>query len=248
MSERVVLCEGFRDRAFWAAWLPRLGWTDMARGRRPRPRFEELEVEYRVGAASAGEMLSLQRGDFAFRRGEERLRVHPCGSDDGVLKAVEPLLEVRVPRTLVACLDSDAMADDPDPTARRRAQVDEVLRKVRQQRPGETVREVPVVVWHTPTAAGTRGVPQKQTLERLVVDCVVAARPDRADGVASFLDGAGFDASQDAKAHAWSHMARWYPDRGCDDFYRAVWKDAAIAEKLESRLKAIGAWEVAAAL
>ena len=28
MSEAVVLCEGFHDRAFWAGWLLRLGCTD----------------------------------------------------------------------------------------------------------------------------------------------------------------------------------------------------------------------------
>ena len=31
MSESVILCEGFLDRAFWAGWLEHLGCTDPGR-------------------------------------------------------------------------------------------------------------------------------------------------------------------------------------------------------------------------
>jgi len=39
-------------------------------------------------------------------------------------------------------------------------------------------------------------------------------------------------------------MAGWFPDRGCDDFYTAVWEDEAIAAQLEARLTDAGALAV----
>jgi len=31
-------------------------------------------------------------------------------------------------------------------------------------------------------------------------------------------------------------MAGWFPDRGCDDFFAALWQEPAIRRELERRL------------
>jgi hypothetical protein len=43
-------------------------------------------------------------------------------------------------------------------------------------------------------------------------------------------------------------MAGWFPDSGCDDFFRAIWRDDALAAELQRRLTESGAWRVAKAL
>jgi hypothetical protein len=55
-------------------------------------------------------------------------------------------------------------------------------------------------------------------------------------------------ASAGPKEHAWSHMAGWYADKGCDDFYQALWRDDAVIPHLRSRLEASGAWGAVEAL
>jgi hypothetical protein len=47
------------------------------------------------------------------------------------------------------------------------------------------------------------------------------------------------------KEFAWSHMAGWYAQRGCENFYQAIWEDGATASELEKRLRASGAWGIA---
>jgi len=81
-------------------------------------------------------------------------------------------------------------------------------------------------------------LPPKQTLERLVCAAIGAAYPRRPDAVRSWLTArpAPPDDEPAHKAHAWSHMAGWYADHGCDDFYRAVWRDGRIAAELERRI------------
>jgi hypothetical protein len=50
------------------------------------------------------------------------------------------------------------------------------------------------------------------------------------------------------KEHAWSYMAGWHAEHGCEDFYSNLWRDAAIVRELESRLRSSGAWQLAQAM
>ena len=48
------------------------------------------------------------------------------------------------------------------------------------------------------------------------------------------------------KAYSWSHMAGWYSEMGCEQFFQALWRDASVAHALESRLKSFDADQVLA--
>jgi hypothetical protein len=51
--------------------------------------------------------------------------------------------------------------------------------------------------------------------------------------------------SADPKEHAWSYMAGWYADHGCEACYSNLWNDPRVVGELESRLRASGAWQMA---
>jgi len=103
------------------------------------------------------------------------------------------------------------------------------------------------VVWEAPDASGP-GLPDQQTLERLVCAAIVAAYPDRGPAVAQWLVSRPQAPQAGPKELGWSYMAGWYAERGCEGFYRAVWEDPAVAAQLEDRLRKAGAWRVAEAL
>ena len=50
------------------------------------------------------------------------------------------------------------------------------------------------------------------------------------------------------KDHAWSYMAGWYAEHGCEAFYSSLWNDVRVVAELESRLQAAGAWQIATAV
>jgi hypothetical protein len=103
---------------------------------------------------------------------------------------------------------------------------------------------VSVVEWNSDDAAGT-GVPAIQTLERLICSAMVAAYPQRAPAVQQWLDSHPEPPGSSPKEFAWSYMAGWYADCGCEYFCQAVWSDARIADELKSRLTRAGTWRVA---
>lgn len=89
----------------------------------------------------------------------------------------------------------------------------------------------------TPQAAG---IPAKQTLERLVCAAICEAHATRSEDVEAWLS----KKVRSPKAYAWSYMAGWYAEHGCDDFYREIWRDDTVRPILERQLKAIGAWAI----
>lgn len=91
-------------------------------------------------------------------------------------------------------------------------------------------------------------VPDQQTLERLVSAALAAAYPPRAKAVQDWLDARPNPPQPDPKEHAWSHMAGWYAEHGCEHFYANLWRDADVARELESRLRSSGAWRIAETL
>jgi len=99
---------------------------------------------------------------------------------------------------------------------------------------------VQVVRWQTPDSGEIAGVPNKQTLERLVCAAICEAYDTRSEDVEAWLR----EKSRSPKAYAWSYMAGWYAEHGCDDFYREIWRDETVRPILERQLKAIGAWAI----
>jgi hypothetical protein len=249
--ESVVLCEGVHDRAFWKGWLEHLGCEDA------RPRRGDAVDPF-------GE--TVRKGHFAFFSKEHSfVRVTPCFGDTKVLQALKNRLPDRTTHglhRLVVNLDTDADAGDPagieERTAALRAKVEAHASHDAQpvRLPdgdlaidrGATL--ISVVLWSAGDPALPH-LPAKETLERLVCAAIVAAHPTRGEDVAAWLGSRrGFFASSAGlvKEHAWSHMAGWYADGGCDEFYQAVWRDEAVAIELEARLRPTGAWRVAEAL
>ncbi|MRG94739.1 hypothetical protein [Polyangium spumosum] len=253
-SESVVLCEGFHDRAFWKGWLEHLRCED-ARPVRPDGSY---------GTAKDPFGKPVQGGQWAFRTpGGGFLRVSPCGGDNGVLKELRTRLEGRKTnalRRVITSLDNDAITSDvalsqraeslrqsftsaiaaADPRYERLANGDLILDD------GRTVASL--VLWQSAAERVPAHVPAKQTLERLVCSALCAAYPDRGAAVAAWLVARPDAPPPGPKEFAWSHMAGWYASKGCDEFYQALWKDAAVAEALRQRLDAAGAWDIVEAL
>jgi hypothetical protein len=110
---------------------------------------------------------------------------------------------------------------------------------------GETI--VSLVLWKT-NDVKIDGVPEHQTLERVVCGALAAAYPGRAPLVHRWLDSRAMVPAPSSKAHAWSYMAGWYAEQGCEYFYRALWRDSELVAELKTRLEFCGAWRVAEAL
>ena len=242
-SQRVILCEGFHDRAFLSGWLKRLGCHDARRG---------------GGAALDPWGKRVQGGQFAFLSPDGGfVRVVPCHGDRAriVGESVPVFLAqsaVNPVRDLVVVLDADTAAGEEPPLGPTRDSLRSMLaREGIEAREGtggafETAggTRIGSVLWWT-AEAPSPALPDKQTLERLVSAALQDRFPERAGAIAAWLAARPGAASASAKAHAWSHMAGWFADSGCDGFYEAVWSDAVGAPAaLEARLRQTGAWSV----
>ena len=246
-SEAVVLCEGFHDRAFWAGWLEYLGCSARKSGQ---------DVFDPAGKVVKGE------GQFGFwTRSNNFIRVVPCGGRDFVLAAARFWLANRAtgirPSRLVLVVDPDAVAGaSPGPTGLRQEDLEREIRAIDASARANADDEIELdggatkvmlVRWELADDDGP-GVPAVQTLERLVCAAICAAYPGRGPAVKNWLDGRPLAPLAGPKEHAWSHMAGWYADRGCQDFYKSLWQDDAVVRELRPRLEACGAWRIAALL
>jgi len=245
--ERIVLCEGYHDRAFWQGALEHLGCRDP--GADPVLRRTVLDPGGRA----------VTRGDFAFdTTGGAFVRVRPCRGDRAlVLAELRRLLRELATRPVerfIVSIDDDG---DARAGARHRGLPDAVRAAVAAVDAGATANQqgdllagggatvVSATAWWTPDAHGA-ALPWKQTLERLASAAVDAAYPGRGAAVGAWLAGAPH--TDLPKAFAWSHMAGWYPEDGCEGFYRFIWRDAGIAAQLQTRLAACGAWRLMQAM
>jgi len=246
MSESVVLCEGYHDRAFWAGWLLKLGCTDPSKD----------------GTVFDSLGRPVQRGQFMFHsRGGRFIRVVPCHGKPNVRREARSRLEGRSlePRLtrLVLNVDADVVADETSPATGLRVADVLAIAKQFDSAAHETHRRdvvmdngavvVSLVRWET-ADAGTTGYPAQQTLERVVCAALVAAYPDRGTAVQRWLDGRPDGPDAGPKEFAWSHMAGWYAEHACEAFFRCLWEDEAVAGELQSRLRSCGGWQIAEAI
>jgi hypothetical protein len=107
--------------------------------------------------------------------------------------------------------------------------------------------QVSLVRWEAADPPGP-GLPDQQTLERLASAALVGAYPLRAKAVQDWLNARPTAPPPDPKEHAWSYMAGWYAEHGCEAFYSNLWQDPQAVRELESRLRASGAWQIAEAV
>ena len=257
MSESVVLCEGYHDRAFWGGWLKYLELVDPGLA---VDRTERVSVFDPWGKKVA-------RGQFGFySQTGHFVRIEPCHGDvrrilqvargrlgDELQRRRQGAGESRLHR-LVISIDSDAdMADLSSANGFKSAdlcpwlcQFDPAASAIEGGAvplfDGTTV--VSLVRWEA-EGSNVMGIPTKQTLERLVSSAIVAAYPERAESVQRWLESRRNAPEAGPKEYAWSHMAGWYAEFGCTAFYQKLWNDDNVAKHLRSRLEACGAWQVA---
>lgn len=222
--QSVILCEGYDDRSFWAGWLGvALGCTE-AKGRDPwgRP-VDQGKYAYRTEA-----------GAF--------LLVHPCRGREQLVEQANLYLAGHPTHPLAHLLLNHDSDEDAPEWGDRAIE----LRKLASRADDQV--SISAVVWGCNDGTETAGVPIKQTLERLVAASIVAAYPDRGPVVRDWLACQPSTIGSPHKAHTYSLLAKWYGDHGCDDFFRAIWRDEAVRPQLEARLRASGAWSAVAAL
>ena len=75
-----------------------------------------------------------------------------------------------------------------------------------------------------------------------------AADPARAAAVQNWLDTRPLPPATAPKEHAWSYMAGWYAEHGCEAFYSNLWHDPRMVAELEAHLRSSGAWQIAVTL
>lgn len=245
MSQSVVLCEGYHDRAFWKGWLGFLGCDDPG------------------GSAAVYDPwgLKVNGGQYAFySKASQFIRVQACGGRSNVLPAARARVkerDTRPLRRLVLNVDSDADAS-AESSGEGELTAHTVLNKVLKIDDKAKMTDdhqitlsdgaiINLLHWKADDKQ-MDALSDKQTLERVVCASLIAAYPDRAPAVVKWLKSRPDPPSADPKEHAWSYMAGWYAQYGCDAFFGAMWKDEAIAEQLKSRLESSGAWTIAEAL
>lgn len=247
-AESVILCEGYHDRAFWAGWLEHLKCTDP--GAATAPGMPRAKIPDPFGDPVAG-------GQFAFlTRTRQFMRIRPCGGRTNIVREAKLRITQHATKPLqylLVNLDCDANADGtPANTAVMRLRdFHAALRQANLQIEDKGADfllvngeiQVSLIRWDA-SDPPTPQLPNQQTLERLVSAAITAAYPDRGTAIATWLASRQNPPAAGPKEFAWSHMAGWYSEHGCDDFYRNVWRDQQTAAELEKRLRANGAWQI----
>ncbi len=252
-AESVVLCEGYYDRSFWAGWLTHLGCTDPGLPESSGPRKPVPDPRGRPVA----------KGHFAFLSPQNSfVRVVPCNGRDRILPELRRRLQQRATESvarLVVCVDPDAVISNEALHSARGLTLDDLKHTLDQwqvasrEEAGELAIDegatsISLVRWEVEGSCSP-GVPAQQTLERLVCAALVAANPERGEAVAQWLQGRPSPPDDaNGKAHAWSFMAGWYAQLGCDRFYRHIWEDQALVNQLRILLERAGVWRIAESL
>jgi len=259
MSQSIILCEGYHDRAFWAGLLEHLGCTDPGRREGTTGRVSVLDPwdEKVVG------------GQFGFHsRTEKFVRIQPCHGKDNVRREVRNTLDgerqrlqagqanPRVKR-LVFNIDSDTSVEQTSgKTGFRhqdlRAMVNEFDSSAEDTDDGDLLLfggaiTVSLIRWEA-SDGNVAGLPAQQTLERLACAALVAAYPPRGPAVQDWLDSRPEAPEAGPKEFGFSHMAGWYAEAGSEGFYRKLWGNARVVAELKNRLAECGAWRVAEVL
>lgn len=246
-SESVLLCEGYHDRAFLTGWLEHLGCSN--------PSTQGA----RTGIVTDPWDQTVRGGQYAFHSSSGRfIRISPVGGQSNLRLAARLRLDKRqleLLTRLVICVDPDTDASDPADT-RNGMRVEDVERFVQDFDPAASCNraageftldgggtQVSLIRWEV-DADPLPGVPNQQTLERLVCTALCHAYPERGSCVQRWLESRPQPPVENVKAFAWSHMAGWYAGHGCDHFFRHLWQDGRVVEKMEPLLRLSAAWQV----
>ncbi|MER2566228.1 MAG: hypothetical protein ABTQ32_36230 [Myxococcaceae bacterium] len=230
-SQRVIVVEGFLDRAFLAGFLKRSKCTPLGAHGAPPPKDP-------WGAKVAGGQYAYQSPTGVF------VRVVHSNGDGGIDRNVQLYAKDAITKPidlLLAVVDPDvvAQADWLGPVKSKvRTLAAKCSGSVDSQNPRAFV--VPGVghaelgVWATDEVDPQ--LPQKQTLERLVVAAIADAEPARFAHVVKFLNSRPAPPPAQGKEEAMALMAGWFSWRLSEGFFEAVWEESAVAAALEARL------------
>lgn len=232
--EIIVLCEGYQDRAFIAGLAEQMGWPWPRRNAASQVDARDLDGRLVRGS---GKFYFLQE-TAEFRRG---LLLQPCAAEmtgGQVAQQVEGALlshlrdiasgtMVARRRCMFWCVDADTRAGEPV-EARAKSERSRLLNLIQREGiyaslapdgriwlDGTTACALPLV-WHTDDRSGMKGVPDKQTLERLVCAAMAAAYQDRAAHVQDWLDNRPPEDDLPAEGARRRVPRRERPDRGHD--------------------------------
>ena len=252
---RLILCEGYDDRSFLAGFL-------------------QHHCQCKEPAPEARRPSKYGKGAYVFFNagGSHEIHVLPCQSVSQVLQSfknnvraiasgVHPEIDF-----LALFTDHDTAADREGPAAAGSASplvkpqsikdfLDEATIKYREsgsrnvpqwqiERADKSQCVVALLHVRTQDAGPRKGLPSKQTLERLVCHAIAKAHPDRtktvADWLASRKDKPVHTDRQESKEHAYSYLAGWYASDGCDYFFRHIWEQAQPREHLVHEMRDTG--------
>ncbi len=228
MSQNLILCEGYDDRAFWKGWLLSLGALDLLQ----EAGFDRTRLRNTLLGAN----IRSNDGDFCLRSpGGTYFVVRPCLGQTSIWTKAQVALNDRLVDRVILNCDSDRPASDPEPIQHR-------LQRLRQLN-----SEIPIdlVVWHCDDPPGLPGVPEQQTLERLICAAIASAQPETwKQAVEEFLRHEPV-LGPNHKNYAHAYWAKFFA-HDFDDIYQAVWsreRFAEVAAQLEARLRRNGDWE-----
>jgi len=251
MRLSTILCEGPHDQAFWEGWLENFDIKSLPEEQRTSFHTQVRSLKYE--SSRREHALQSGTGDF--------VGVRPVDGNSFLVQNLKSLLRNNSKMRPATSLSNVVINLDPDTVEGDRqtgVRLPDVLRQVQeidptaQEQNGEILAfdgncRIQLVRWEVAGETPT-GVPQKQTLERLVCTALQRAYPVRASEVAVWLASRSDAPTPTPKSFAWSYMAGWYEDHGCIDFYKDVWRDRTVAAELEQILRHNGSWRVAEAL
>lgn len=231
-----LFCEGFHDRSFLAAWLlGRPGWRDPGKREDGTRRMVKDPISGKPVAGRGRWALEHQSGTFLQivpAQGKPNVRIHAQRRWSDLQS--DPIAGI------FAVVDFDGFEPSPSVTdiARARSELTSSIRGNTQPTDSAICE---VLVWHACCERTPAGVPEKQTLERLVCVALSRVHPSRSEHVQRWLDHRPDGDALSEKAFGWSHMAGWYAEHGCEDFYRFIWTNALVRQQLDELLHAAGA-------
>lgn len=225
-----VLCEGYNDRDFIAAYLEHTGW--LSHRRRTSDTF---------GAISPGQ--------FLFRRtnavDSPELLLRQCGGISNLVDVAKGLVKLAKTKhqalLLVDDLDDTGTSGPKQASSRRLDALADALGLARPNGPHAELGEVRCagVSWHTAASPGP-GLPAAQTLERLISTAFATRDQAAAQGVEKWLRQDPPTGESGGKAYAHSYFAKWVARSTNTDFYRAIWRQADLAPLLERLVDGCG--------
>ncbi len=250
MTESVILCEGYHDRAFWKGWLEHLGCVDPGLHSGKSVRTPILDP---WGTRVVG-------GQYAFHgHSGQFIRLVPCHGKTKLRPAVAARLSERKTKSLaqlVVNFDSDQPAHDTGATDHLSLNTLEQLTLSQDHRrtvigPGDYLLDagqtrVSGVVWTAP-AAELPGVPRHQTLERIICAATATAFPERGHCVKQWLESRPNSPAREClegKEIIYSYMAGWHAEQGSEPFYSHVWTVPPIRDALIEHLKQTPSWKL----